>query len=202
MPNNVTIESIRKPRIIEAALETIAQKGFQNLTLEEVARAAGLSKGGLIHYFPSKDALMKEAFVEFFDGIFRRGRDARDLVSDPLEKVLSFDWLYNREDPEVLVGYRLFFDFMTLASQDEEFRGLFHDWVESWIELLSEPIEDGVTKGLFNVNDVEGAARTVSAIYQGLAARWYLDRETHSTEWAVDSLRRAVTLLLRGEQGE
>ena len=41
MSNNVTIESIRKPQIVEAALQTIARKGFQNVTLDEVARAAG-----------------------------------------------------------------------------------------------------------------------------------------------------------------
>jgi AcrR family transcriptional regulator len=202
MSNNVTIESIRKPQIVEAALQTIARKGFQNVTLDEVARAAGLSKGGLIHYFPSKDALVTDAFVEFFAGIFQRGREARDQVDDPLEKVLSFTWLYNWEDPQLLVGYRLFFDFMALASQDDSFRALFHDWVENWIVLLREPIAEGLEKGFFKVKDVELTARTVSAIYQGIAARWYLDRETHSTDWAVDSLRRAVTLLLTGEQGK
>jgi len=196
MGANSLLESIRKPQIVEAALRTIAERGFQNVTLDDVARAAGLSKGGLVHYFPSKDALIKEAVVDFYGRIFERGRETRDRFDTPLDKVLSFTWLYDWDDPDVAVGYRLLFDFMALASQDDDYRRLFHDWVEGWVELLSEAIEAGVADGLFNVDDVGRAARTVSAIYQGIATRWYLDRETHSSEWAVDSLRRAVTFLL------
>jgi hypothetical protein len=44
--------------------------------------------------------------------------------------------------------------------------------------------------------DAESAARTISAIYQGIATRWYLARSKHSTTWAVDSLRRSVKGLL------
>lgn len=196
MGANSALESIRKPQIVEAALRTIAERGFQNVTLDEVAKAAGLSKGGLVHYFPTKDALIKEAVVDFYTRIFQRGRETRDQFEEPLDKVLSFTWLYDWEDPDVAVGYRLLFDFMALASHDDDYRRLFHNWVEGWVELLSEAIEEGVNAGRFKVDDVGAAARTVSAIYQGIATRWYLDRETHSSEWAVDSLRRAVTFLL------
>ena len=198
--NNSALEAIRKPQIIEASLRCMAENGFQNVTLDEVARRAGLSKGGLVHYFPTKDELLKQSVVSFFDQIFERGRETRDLQEKPLEKILSFTWLYNWDDPDLQLGYRLLFDFMALASQKDEFRKLFHDWVENWITLLSEPIQAGVDLGQFSVTDVGLTARTVSAIYQGLAARWYLDRETHTTDWAIDSLRRAVTLLLTGKE--
>ncbi len=199
MGNNITLGDIRKPQILNAALTTIAKSGFQNVTLDKFAKAAGLSKGGLVHYFPTKVSLIEQAVVMFYERIFQRGREARDVHEDSLEKVLSFTWLYDREDPDLAVGYRLLFDFMALASQGEDFRKLFHDWVENWIVLLAEPIQEGVELGLFKVTDVESAARVVSAIYQGIATRWYLDRDTHSSEWAVDSLRHTVTLLLISE---
>ncbi len=195
---NPALQALRRPQIIEAALRTIAELGFQNLTLELVARRAGMSKGGLVHYFPTKQELIQAAVSEFYDTIFERGRRNRDRYQDPMDKVLSFTWLYDWDDPDVPLGYRLLFDFMALASQEESFRRDFHNWVEGWIELLQESIQEGMDQGLFQVPDAEEAARTVSAIYQGIATRWSLAPDTHSSRWAIRSLRRAVSLLLTG----
>jgi hypothetical protein len=49
--------------------------------------------------------------------------------------------------------------------------------------------------------DADSAARTISAIYQGIATRWYLARGEHSSTWAVDSLRRSVKGLLDSYEG-
>lgn len=58
-------------QILDAANAVVALKGVASLTLEEVAREAGLSKGGVLYHFPSKDALtaaMIERFIQRFDG--------------------------------------------------------------------------------------------------------------------------------------
>jgi len=47
-----------RDRILEAADQLVAAQGASNLTLDAVAQAAGLSKGGLLYHFPSKDALL------------------------------------------------------------------------------------------------------------------------------------------------
>lgn len=44
--------------ILQAAEKLIAEKGFQALTLDEVAVKASVSKGGLLHHYPSKQALL------------------------------------------------------------------------------------------------------------------------------------------------
>lgn len=44
--------------ILTAAEKLIASKGFQTFTLDEVTQAAGVSKGGLLHHFPNKIALV------------------------------------------------------------------------------------------------------------------------------------------------
>lgn len=46
-----------KSRIQASAIELFDQKGFENVSMEEIARAAGCSVGNLYHYFPNKDAL-------------------------------------------------------------------------------------------------------------------------------------------------
>jgi len=47
-----------RERILQAAIEVIQTDGAANLTLDRVALAAGVSKGGFLYHFGSKDALM------------------------------------------------------------------------------------------------------------------------------------------------
>lgn len=44
--------------LLDAAERLIAEKGFQALTLDEVAVGASVSKGGLLHHFPTKQSLL------------------------------------------------------------------------------------------------------------------------------------------------
>lgn len=48
-----------RTRIIRAAASVIRTRGVSRLTLNEVADVSGVSKGGLLYHFPSKDALIK-----------------------------------------------------------------------------------------------------------------------------------------------
>ncbi len=49
----------RKVEILHAASKIVSERGILNLTLEATALEAGVSKGGLLYHFPSKDALVK-----------------------------------------------------------------------------------------------------------------------------------------------
>jgi AcrR family transcriptional regulator len=66
-------------KILDAAVAVVARFGIANLTLDAVAAEAGLSKGGLLHHYPSKDRLV-EAMVrrtaEEWRGIIASSYDA------------------------------------------------------------------------------------------------------------------------------
>ncbi len=197
MPPIAELLEIRTTHIIETALQTISTSGCANVTMAEICRAAGLSKGGLAHYYKSKRSLFIAVFTEFFQRIFQRGKETMEEYTDPLDRLLSFEWLYNADDPEASLGYPILFDFMSIAVHDEEYREIFSNWINNWIELLKQPILEGQEQGIFTKKiDPDSTARSISAIYQGIATRWYLSPELHSTEWAVDTLKRGITGLL------
>jgi AcrR family transcriptional regulator len=57
--------------LFHAASRIIAAQGMGRLTLDEVAKQAGVSKGGLLYHFPSKEALIEgliHELIEQFDG--------------------------------------------------------------------------------------------------------------------------------------
>jgi len=197
MPPIAELEAIRKAQIMEAALATIASRGSANVTMEEIAVAAGLSKGGLAHYYKSKKELFLAAFQFFFDRIFQRSKETMASFDDPIDQLMSFNWLYNLDDEDLHIGYPILFDAMSMVVRDEDFRRIFHDWINNWVVLLGGAIQEGLQRGQFKEMDVKGTARAISGIYQGLCTRWYLDPEAHSSRWAVDSYRLAIKGLIK-----
>lgn len=74
--------SVRTRRkLLDAAERLVAREGAHKLTLDAVAREAGMSKGSLLYHFPSKDALVSGMIGDLI-GAFelsaegRLGRDA------------------------------------------------------------------------------------------------------------------------------
>ncbi|MFF0750540.1 TetR/AcrR family transcriptional regulator [Streptomyces sp. NPDC004267] len=49
--------------MLEAALRLFAEKGFDGTSVQDVVRAAGVTKGAMYHYFPSKDHLLHEIYL-------------------------------------------------------------------------------------------------------------------------------------------
>lgn len=196
MPPIPELEEIRRKQILDAALFTISAKGYASATMGEIAKAANLSKGGLAHYFKSKDDLFKAAFQEFFDRIFARVRTEAEEIEGAMEKLLGFEQLFDISDPDAAMGYPLLFDCMSVAGRDLTYRAIFDQWVDNWIDMLSGIISEGVSRGIFTDVDPVSTARTISAIYQGVAVRWFLAPDSHSREWALDSYRRAITGLM------
>jgi AcrR family transcriptional regulator len=47
-----------REKLVQAAAQLVVSKGINRVTLEQVALEAGVSKGGLLHHFPTKQALL------------------------------------------------------------------------------------------------------------------------------------------------
>ncbi|MGW7412976.1 TetR/AcrR family transcriptional regulator [Streptomyces sp. NPDC054863] len=54
----------RRAEILRAAFEVIAERGYRGASLASVAERVGLTQQGLLHYFPTKDALLVAVLEE------------------------------------------------------------------------------------------------------------------------------------------
>src|SRR5688500_11748445 len=68
-----------KDKLLDAAEVVVVRQGIGNLTLDAVAAEAGLSKGGLLHHFPSKDLLIEALVV-------RSAQDWSTCYPEPCER--------------------------------------------------------------------------------------------------------------------
>jgi len=60
------IETARRAQIIEQAIETIADLGYTQASLAQIAQRAGISKGVITYYFTSKDELLRQVVLEIY----------------------------------------------------------------------------------------------------------------------------------------
>ncbi|MCF6269384.1 MAG: TetR/AcrR family transcriptional regulator [Melioribacteraceae bacterium] len=91
-----------KSKILNAALELFAKKGFSNTSISEIAKSAGVSKGLAYNYFESKQKLVEEVIQLLFTEL-SKVFIALEVTKDPFEKIqlaidLTFNWLTEKED--------------------------------------------------------------------------------------------------------
>lgn len=99
-PDKLTfIEEARRKQLVEVAIETIANEGFMNTTLADIARRADISKGVISYHFENKDKLIEEvirtllrASYEFIHG---RVETAPGAIPDKIRAYIhaSFDYM-------------------------------------------------------------------------------------------------------------
>jgi AcrR family transcriptional regulator len=72
--NEKRTSSETRELIVSAAAKVVLTQGASRMTLEAVAKEAGVSKGGLLYHFPSKEALIEGMIEHMVEGLTERIR--------------------------------------------------------------------------------------------------------------------------------
>lgn len=160
-----TEEAIR-----QAAIDLIAARGFEAMTLRELASKVGIQPGSIYRYFPSKAKLLVDLLVEHLEFLLESW--ARDQPKDP--------------DP--VVQLRAFVDFHirshTLRRREVfvanmELRSLAPDDYRRVVGLrrryetaLTDILRAGADRGLFRIPDARIATFAILAMLTGVGS-WY-----------------------------
>ena len=83
------IQQRNRRLILDAALEVFSQHGFRGATLDQIARAAGLSKPNLLYYFDGKEAVHTTLLAELLD-VWLEPLRALDPAGDPRAEILGY----------------------------------------------------------------------------------------------------------------
>jgi AcrR family transcriptional regulator len=106
--SDASVEETTKERIISVAIDLFARKGFDAVSLREIAEAAGIRKATLYYYFTTKDEILENIF---------------EYVLEIWRNVQVGKWSENLEAEEQIVSMGLD-GFMAMAS------GVFTSWME------------------------------------------------------------------------
>ena len=86
-----------RERLLNGALKILSKKGYAGFRLAEVSDVSGVSRGGLIHHYPSKEALVAGVFEHIFRRLQRRAvrqignaADVRTVIAATIDNAREF----------------------------------------------------------------------------------------------------------------
>jgi AcrR family transcriptional regulator len=194
----IDIGRIRREQIVDAAVAVIAEQGLQNLSLSEIEKKVGMSRGQLTYYFKAKEDILLAVFDRLLDMICRRqGGDPKgppeehpfakmpwlEVVRHLLEMILRKPNL----NPEF---GSLQYTFLSQIGHREDFRlrlaKLYEEWRSHGMEHLRR---DLAARPAVRAVSPRAMATLVQAILHGLAMQSAVDPE------AVDAAEMAELCL-------
>ena len=174
-------EPERRLTLLKAAFREVAEKGFSEVTLDDIARRAGVSKGVTLYYFDSKEDLFRELFSWLIDSIHGRMREAVAREKDPVEKVRALVALIFPSPSKNRAFFRAFVDFCGLAARREPFREVNERFYAGCREIDGGIVEDGMRRGVFVLRDPKEAGSTMRAMFDGLMMQWLSEKDPEAT---------------------
>lgn len=192
--------------LVQAAVEEFSRNGFAGARVDEIARAAGVNKQLVYHYFESKQGL----YLVALESVYAQIREKEQALSlgalEPVEamsQLIGFSFDYLAEHPE----------FIALLTDENRNQGqhiLASDRLKRmhspFIEMLESTLERGVAQGVFR-RDIDAVHlyisiagisyfffsnnHTLSAIFgKPLGSRGALvQRRRHVIDFALNALR-------------
>src|SRR5258708_6721973 len=80
-----------RSRLLHTAMQVIRAQGYSATTVDDICRAAGLTKGAFFHHFKSKEDLAVAAAAHFSDMAERLfGTAPYREIADPLDRFLGY----------------------------------------------------------------------------------------------------------------
>lgn len=67
MARRATLESATKDRLLQAAMDVFADRGYHGATVDDIVAASETSKGAFYHYFPSKQGVFLRLLEQLAD---------------------------------------------------------------------------------------------------------------------------------------
>jgi AcrR family transcriptional regulator len=140
----IDIGTIRREQIIEAAVAIIAEQGLQNLSLSEIEQRAGMSRGQLTYYFPTKEDILLAVFDRLIQ-LMKQRIEAADGGPNPCiaggtawERLQHFLTLVLLTPPNMPGFHSLQYTFLSQIGHREDFRARLANLYEEWRGHMAE----------------------------------------------------------------
>lgn len=153
--------------ILEASIGTFAKKGFEQATIEMIAREAGVSRTLLKYYFSSLDELVEYAikyirllYQKFAISALVSGQTADQMLANYIEA--CFVWAESFP-----LHSQVWHSFLHRCARSKKSRAMNTTAVNAGHERLTALIELGMSQKIFNCDNSQEAARMIQVLITG-----------------------------------
>lgn len=182
-----------RSRIRQAALDLFDKEGFENVSVEQIAQAAGCSVGNIYHYFKSKDELSLQLTANV-DRIYSELAEQYqlDLFTPAIDKLLDFMCRALQISAEDEYLYRAFAQAMKYPEQGvlkDNGKRVYHNLLRT---LVCSCQAEGSISAVYTADEV---VQMLVAFHRGMLFEWRVYQGGFDL---VDRGRTMAKALLKG----
>ncbi|HWQ57475.1 MAG TPA: TetR/AcrR family transcriptional regulator [Clostridia bacterium] len=130
----------KKTLIYTCAKALFSEKGFKDTNVADITKAAGMAVGTFYNYYPSKEKIFMDIFLEENGRLKKRCLNALDLSQSPLavvRQMLALNYEGTRENPILREWYNKFvFEKLQQAFREENGMSTVDFLYDSFLELV------------------------------------------------------------------
>lgn len=188
---------MKEEQIIEVARELFHKFGFKKVSMDEIAREAGVTKKTIYHYFNSKEALL-EYFIQ------EEIQNMKTIIEEVESKNMDFFDTVNEAICKLL-KYRKEKDFLNVISREAEWLkdpilvknlALIDTQIQNYIKSKLQKAKE---KGFIEFTNLDVTAFLVYKMYIALIIEWSDKDETMDEQMIANSISEVIKRGLRKE---
>ena len=208
----------RREELISAAMRCIVKKGYTHVTVEDICKEVGMSRGIVSYHFKNKEELMVSVLekmiedsteaIETFVGLSKGTSDDRQLYP-------AFQELISRQDPVELIkeGVKaivqyihehqdtvyIFLEFLSQANRNKTIGELIAYLNKRYWDLGEMIVSEGIRRNIFRVKDPRVTVQLLIASGNGILLNSATDEKFFPLEERIEEITNLAMRYLGAE---
>jgi AcrR family transcriptional regulator len=179
----------KKKHIIDALKRCLERDVYSQVSLEDVAKEAGFSKGGLRHYFPTREELYVALIESFFNQIQRdqvgvlQGLDLDTNDRALITTLFGIEkFLIDKKNMRILINIILY------GFEDEKIREIIRKFIRNHLNIYASTVRELKTGAMPGDNEILFTGRITQIILLFAGILEYMDPINYDTPKLIEFL--------------
>ncbi|MDA9865423.1 TetR/AcrR family transcriptional regulator, partial [bacterium] len=172
MPDTAAPRTNTKAELLTHARRLFAQRGYEGVSMRDIAGSVGVRQSAIYNHFASKQILLVDLMVSHMEVLLDAVQSAVKPDDDPakrLETFVRFHVSYHINHPD-----DVFLAYMELRSLEDEGRKAVLSHRDAYEQVLRDILKAGVATGAFQIGDLAVTTRGILAMLTGVTV-WFRD---------------------------
>lgn len=189
----------KKKRILAAAVECFAQKGFHKSKIIDIAKIANVADGTVYLYFKNKDDLLINVFEDAIGDRLQKIQEIGENSNSALDKLISFF----DSSVELFTNNPFIARLMAVElRQSPEFSKKYPTYkpLQKYLRFLQEIIEEAIEEKSIRPVDSKAVSFLIMGTMNFMMTEWALKNQSYSLSEMKDKISDIVMhgLIIRG----
>lgn len=181
----------KRSRILRAAIDVFAEKGYFNSRVSDVASRAEVADGTIYLYFKGKEDLLLTIFggsMQQFLGLLRNDLEEEMDPAEKLARLIRLHLEANGADRNLAIVFQI------EMRHSQKFMSLFsHRELGEYLELIREIVADGQGLGMFRTAvNPQLAAKLIFGMLDEMVTSWILSEKKEPLAAVADEVTAMV----------